>query len=76
MIRVFVRSFDKITKYCILNHILHKHDNNIHNNNDLKQLINNDNISSVKNGVESNAVEFSYIILHSVVSTIYSFLTP
>ena len=41
----------------ILKHIIHQHDNNIHNNNDLKQMINNDNITSVENGVESNATE-------------------
>ena len=41
----------------ILKHIIHQHDNSIHNNNDWKQMINNDNIISVENGVESNAAE-------------------
>ena len=41
----------------ILKHLIRRHDNYIHNNNDLKQMINNDNITNVENGVESNAAE-------------------
>ena len=42
----------------ILKHIIHhQHDNNIHNNNEFKKMIKNDNIISVKNGLKNNFVE-------------------